>query len=120
MPDHRSCPDCDEPLFFAFHDTAGVGAWKQGDGFNTTIDTAHYICFPCAKSWKQRLNGPLTPDVVGDLAFFSCKHLDCGAPLHVTRESPIATDIELACSHGHEFTIGTPDYGGLELRAKTA
>ena len=118
MPDAMSCPDCDEPLFFAFHDTAGVGAWKQGDGFNTTMDTAHYICFPCAKAWKQRLDGPLTPDIVGDLAFFSCKRLDCGAQLRVTRESAIATEIELTCGNGHEFAIAVPDYGGLELKDK--
>ena len=82
------CPDCDDPLVFAFMDTAGVGAWKRGDGFNTTADTAHYICFSCAKAWKQRLSGPLTPDVLGDLAFFTCKQPDCGATLSSLCRAP--------------------------------
>jgi len=111
---HR-CPDCDEPLVFAFCDTAGVGAWKQGEGFNTTMDTSHYLCFPCAKAWKRRLDGPFTPDIVGDLAFFSCRLADCGAPLTVTRASARTTEIELTCGHGHRFGVRAPDYGGLEL-----
>src|SRR5678816_4336673 len=36
------CPDCGDPLAYTFTDTAGVGAWKLGDGFNTTPDTRHY------------------------------------------------------------------------------
>jgi hypothetical protein len=109
------CPDCDEPLAYAFHDTAGVGAWKQGDGFNTTPDTAHYVCFFCAKCWKQRLDGPLTPDVLGDLAFFTCKRLDCGAALTVTHESHVATENALSCANGHRFGVAA-DGNGLTLR----
>ena len=134
-----SCPDCDEPLVFAFWDTAGVGAWKQGDGFNTTPDTAHYICFPCgkawkqgdgfnttpdtahyicfpcAKAWKQRLDGPLTQDIVGDLAFFSCREQDCGAAMSVTKESSTPTEIELTCQNGHRFRIVPGPDDGLML-----
>lgn len=111
----RTCPDCDEPVPFAFHDTSGVGAWKLGDGFNTTPDTAHYVCFPCGKAWKQRLTGPLTPDIVGDLAFFSCRVAGCGAPLAITRESATPTDIELRCGQGHAYTVQSTDDGGLIL-----
>ena len=109
------CPDCDDPLVFAFMDTAGVGAWKRGDGFNTTADTAHYICFSCAKAWKQRLSGPLTPDVLGDLAFFTCKQPDCGATLVVTHHAPTPIEIELACPAGHRYGVRASDDGGLTL-----
>ena len=111
----RTCPDCDEVLIFAFWDTAGVGAWKQGDGFNTTPDTAHYICFPCAKAWKQRLDGPLTPDIVGDIAFFSCREQDCGATLNITKDSLIPTEIELGCQNGHHFKVASGPDDGLIL-----
>ena len=114
MP-NRSCPDCDEPLFFAFWDTAGLGAWKQGDGYNTRPDTAHYLCFPCRKAWKQRLDGPFTPDVLGDLAFFSCREQDCGSPLEVTRGSANALEIELACQNGHRFRVAPGPDDGLVL-----
>ena len=112
------CPDCGDPIVFAFYDTAGVGAWKQGDGFNTTPDTAHYLCFPCGKAWKQRLDGPLTPDVLGDLAFFSCREQDCGAPLTVTRESAIPTEVQLACPNGHQFQIARGDGDALTLELR--
>lgn len=115
---HFTCPDCDEPLAFAFHDTSGVGAWKRGDGFNTTPDTAHYICFPCAKAWKQRLSGPLTPDVLGDLAFFTCQNTDCGAKLSITHASATPTETELACAQGHRYRIEATDEG-LGLRAES-
>ena len=59
-PEPRECPDCGNPLVFAFIDTAGVGAHKRGNHFNTTPDTVHYVCFACAKAWKQRLTGPLS------------------------------------------------------------
>jgi len=114
-----NCPDCDDPLVFAFMDTAGVGAWKRGDGFNTTPDTYHYICFACAKAWKQRLDGPLTPDVLGDLAFFTCKQPDCGAALTVTRLSSTPTEIELTCSNGHRYGVATSDDNSLTLEAAT-
>jgi hypothetical protein len=117
MPDARLCPDCDEPLVFAFMDTAGVGGWKQGVGFNTTPDTFHYLCFPCNKAWKQREDGPLTPDVVGDLAFFSCRQDDCGATLTVLNWSPTPTDIELACGNGHRFRVVKGDGDALTLEA---
>jgi len=114
-----NCPDCDDPLVFAFMDTAGVGAWKRGDGFNTTPDTYHYICFACAKAWKQRLDGPLTPDVLGDIAFFTCKQPDCGAALTVTRLSSTPTEIELTCSNGHRYGVATSDDNWLTLEAAT-
>jgi hypothetical protein len=96
-------------------DTAGVGAWKRGDGFNATPDTTHYVCFACLQAWKQRLDGPLTHDVVGDLAFFSCRRDDCGAPLSIARESPTPTGVELACPHGHRYAVRAGDAGGLVL-----
>ena len=110
-----TCPDCDEPIVFAFHDTSGVGAWKRGGGFNTTPDSAHYVCFPCHKAWKQRSSGPLTPDVVGDLAFFSCRQSECGEPLVVTHESEVATNIELACPRGHLYRVALAAGEGLAL-----
>ena len=110
-----SCPDCDGPLAYAFHDTSGVGAWKQGDGFNTTPDTAHYLCFLCLKAWKQRLSGPLTADVVGDLAFFTCGVTECGNRLEVTRESNTPAGIELTCREGHAFAVRALDGEGLVL-----
>jgi hypothetical protein len=114
MSQHESaltCPDCDEPLPFAFRSTSGVGAHKRGDEFNTTPDTAHYVCFPCGKAWKQRLSGPLTPDVVGDLAFFSCRDHSCGESLTVARESALPTEIELTCPQGHRHVVMAVDEG---------
>jgi len=110
-----ACPDCDEPVLFTFMDTAGLGGWKRGDGYNTIPDTSHFICFPCHKTWKQRQDGPLTPDMVGDIAFFTCRQNDCGAALLVTRESAIATEIELTCANGHMFQVEATDEGGLTL-----
>lgn len=114
IPAH-ACPDCDEPLPFAFTEASGLGAWKTGDGYNTTPDTNHYVCFPCGKAWKQRLNGPLTADVVGDLVFFSCRKPDCGSALTVTHESLVPTEIQLTCGHGHQFIVLASDDGGLVL-----
>ena len=111
----RTCPDCDEPVAFTFMDTSGVGAQKRGDAHNTTPDSAHYICFPCGKTWKQRAGGPLTPDIVGDIAFFSCRRDGCGAALTVTTESDVPTSIELACPRGHRYGIAATEDGGLRL-----
>ena len=99
-------------------DTAGVGAWKRGDGFNTIPDTSHFVCFACAKCWKQRQDGPLTPDIVGDIAFFTCRHHDCGAAMTVTKESAVATEIELTCAKGHVFGVAATDEGGLTVRER--
>ena len=109
------CPDCEELLHYAFHDTSGVGAWKLGGGFATTPDSAHYVCFYCAKAWKQRLDGPLTPDMIGEINFFTCKTPDCGRRLIVTKESPVATEIELTCDGGHRFVVARSDDGELSL-----
>ena len=89
----RQCPDCEELMHYAFDDTSGVGAWKLGGGFATTPDSAHYICFYCAKAWKQRLDGPLTPDMIGEITFFTCRATDCGARLEVVArlEAPTLT-----------------------------
>jgi hypothetical protein len=110
-----NCPDCDDPLVFAFLDTSGVGAHKRGDHFNTTPDTSHYLCLPCLKAWKQRLSGPLTPDIVGDLAFFTCRRPECGGRLEMTRESAVATEVELGCAHGHRYGLVSAEGGGLTL-----
>ena len=107
------CPDCDEPLTFAFRDTSGVGAHKRGDRFNTTPDTDHYLCFACPKAWKQRLNGPLTPDVVGDLAFFTCRRAECGRRLDVATASASGAGTELVCGGGHRYLVRSSDAGGL-------
>lgn len=112
---HRSCPDCDEPLAFAFGSTSGVGAHKRGDHFNTTPDTRHFVCLPCAKAWKQRLDGPLTPDVVGDLTFFTCGDTACGQPMQVSGESPTAVSTELTCRMGHRHVVEALD-DGLTVR----
>jgi len=109
------CPDCDEPLVYAFQTTSGLGAQKQGDGYNTAAsDTAHYLCFLCLKAWKQRLDGPLTPDIVGDLAFFSCRAPECGRRLEITNDAQSPVDIELACTNGHRYRV-QPDGDGLVL-----
>lgn len=117
MPEPRPCPDCDDPMPFAFRDTSGVGAYKLGDGFNTTPDTAHYVCFPCGKAWKQRLDGPLTPDIVGELAFFSCRREGCGRTLSATAESMDPIGRELACPEGHRHVVDAGDGDGLVLMA---
>lgn len=106
-----ACPDCDDPLTFGFVSTSGVGAHKRGDNFNTTPDTTHYICFPCGHAWKQRLSGPLTPDVVGDLAFFTCRDHACGAAMAVTRESATPAGVELTCAQGHRYAVTALDDG---------
>jgi hypothetical protein len=110
----KTCPDCGDPVPFTFHSTSGVGAHKRGDNFNTIADTAHYICFPCGKAWKQRLDGPLTPDIVGDLAFFTCRDHSCGAAMAVTRESGDPVGVELTCTQGHRYRVAASD-GGLAL-----
>jgi hypothetical protein len=114
----RTCPDCDEPVAFTFMDTSGVGAQKRGDGYNTAPDTAHYICFPCLKTWKQRASGPLTPDIVGEIAFFSCRQDGCGAPLTLAHESAVPTEVELACANGHRYGVMSTSDGGLTLGAR--
>jgi hypothetical protein len=109
------CPDCDEALTFAFGSTGGTGAHKRGDHYNTVPDTAHYVCFPCHHAWKQRLDGPLTPDIVGELSFFTCRDHSCGAAMAITREPdtpPIGT--ELTCAQGHRYHVAALD-GGLTL-----
>lgn len=111
-PTAFTCPDCDEPLARAFQTTSGVGAHKRGDNFNTTPDTTHYLCFPCAKAWKQRLTGPLTPDVVGELSFFTCRDHSCGAAMTVTRDSDEPTGVELTCAAGHRYAVTRDDDGG--------
>ncbi len=110
-----TCPDCDEGIAFAFMDTAGVGAWKRGEGHNAAPDTTHYVCFGCLQAWKQRLGGPLTHDTIGDLAFFTCRRSDCGAPLAITRESTTPTEVELACPKGHRYAVQSGDGDGLIL-----
>ena len=114
----RHCPDCDDPIPYTFTDTAGVGAWKLGDGFNTTPDTLHYVCLPCGKAWKQRLDGPLTPDIIGNLAFFSCRHPDCGATLGVSGEPATPAGAQLLCTNGHRFVVVETEDGGLTLGAE--
>jgi len=110
-----NCPDCDEPLAFTFGETSGLSGWKRGDGMNLTPDTAHYVCFPCRKAWKQRLDGPLTQDIVGDLAFFNCRRPDCGEALDMTHESLVPTEVEMVCKAGHRFGVEPTDEGGLTL-----
>lgn len=110
-----TCPDCDEPLAFTFLDTSGVGAHKRGDNFNTTPDTRHYVCFPCAKAWKQRLDGPLTPDIVGDLAFFTCGASDCGRRLDVVHDEGTPAGVELRCPGGHRFVVRSDEADGLRV-----
>jgi hypothetical protein len=107
----RECPECGDPLVFTFIDTAGVGATKRGDHYNTTPDTTHYACFPCAKAWKQRLTGPLTSDIVGELALFTCTHPDCGRPLTMTNDATEASAVELGCASGHRFHVRQDDHG---------
>ena len=112
-----SCPECDEPIAFAFRDTSGQGGHKRGDAFNTTPDTDHYVCLLCLKAWKQRLDGPLTPDVVGELTFFTCREPTCGARLDVTRESGAPAGTELACAAGHRYVVVAMSDGALGLDA---
>ena len=115
MPSSHVCPDCGDPVLFAFSDTAGLGAQKQGDGYNTTPDSAHFVCFLCGKAWKQRLNGPLTPDVVGDIAFFTCKDLDCGRALTVTADAADGVGTTLTCASGHAHAVIATDEGGMAV-----
>jgi hypothetical protein len=114
-PQGLACPECEAPLAFTFVDTSGVGAWKLGDGFNTTPDTAHYVCFSCAAAWKRRLEGPLTPDVVGDLAFFTCRRDACGGRLTIAGNASDPADVELACPRGHRHRVQAVEGGGLVL-----
>jgi len=114
LPLHN-CPDCDEALAFTFSETSGLSAWKRGDAVNLTVDTLHYVCFLCARTWKQRLDGPLTQDVVGDIVFFSCGQPECGRPIRVTHESLTPTEVELACEAGHRYGVQLTDEGGLTL-----
>lgn len=118
LPPLHNCPDCDEALAFTFSETSGLSGWKWGEAVNHEVDTLHYVCFPCGKTWKQRLNGPLTEDVVGDLVFFSCGQPECGRTLAVTKESLTPTEVELACSAGHAYSVKLTDEGGLTLEKK--
>lgn len=118
-PQPHTCPDCDDPLTFAYTDTSGQGAHKRGDHFNTTPDTRHYLCFPCEKAWKQRLDGPITPDIVGDVAFFSCRAPGCGERLHVGDVSNETGAVELGCARRHRYAVAADEFGDLTLRALT-
>jgi len=120
MAESRECSDCGDPLVFAFIDTAGVGATKRGDHYNTTPDTTHYACFPCGKAWKQRLNGPLTPDIVGELALFTCKHADCGRPLTMTNDATEPSAVRLGCASGHECAVRQDEHGLTIADARSA
>jgi hypothetical protein len=91
-----TCPACGDPIPFAFNDAGGVGAYKRGEGFNNTPDTAHYVCFPCGKCWKQRLDG-------------------CGTAMLVTRESATPVEVELTCMQSHRYAVRPADDGGLQL-----
>ena len=113
--DSHTCPDCDDPLVFAFESTSGVGAHKRGDHFNTIPDTRHFLCLPCGRAWKQRLTGPLTPDIVGDLAFFTCADPDCGAVMTVTQLAGPPTDAVVTCAKGHRYVVTNQVGGGLTL-----
>jgi hypothetical protein len=113
-----TCPDCDEPLAFTYLDTSGVGAHKRGDNYNVVPDTRHYVCFPCEKAWKQRLDGPLTPDIVGDLAFFTCRESECGRRLTVRVDGPTVTDVELGCEGGHRFLVRSDGHDGLLIEPR--
>jgi hypothetical protein len=118
VPDPHFCPACGDLILFTFSETSGLDAWKRGEGYNTASDTRHFICLPCGRAWKQRLDGPLTPDVVGDIAFFSCRQDDCGATLSVERESSDPAEVELACANGHRYGLCATDEGGLTLSAR--
>jgi hypothetical protein len=112
MPDdtpRHDCPDCGDPLAFTFHSTSGVGAHKRGDHYNTTPDTRHYACFACAKAWKQRLDGPLTPDVIGELTLFTCPDHSCGSPMTATTRPDDPAGIRLACRQGHGYRVTMSD-----------
>jgi hypothetical protein len=119
LPPLYNCPDCDEGLAFTFSETSGLSAWKRGDAANTRADTMHYVCFGCEKTWKQRLDGPLTADVVGDLVFFACGQTECGRPIHVTHESLMPTEVELVCDAGHRFGVRLTEEGGLTLEIRS-
>jgi hypothetical protein len=99
------CPDCEEPLARSFESTSGLGAQKQGDAFNTAPDTQHFVCFPCGRAWKQRLSGPLTPDIVGELTFFTCRVTDCGRALEVISGGDQPAGTELSCDKGHRYRV---------------
>jgi len=113
------CPDCDDPLVPAFDSTSGLGAQKQGDAYNTAPDTEHYVCFACEKAWKQRLDGPPTPDIVGELTFFTCPDHDCGRAMVVTAMGDAVTDVHLTCGKGHTYQVVRRE-GGLTLRPAPA
>jgi hypothetical protein len=113
------CPDCDEPLVSTFESIGGLSGQKRGDAYNTAPDTQHYICFSCAKAWKQRLDGRLTPDVLGELAFFTCPVVECGMTLAVTGSEGGIEAVRLACSKGHVYEVAR-DAEGLRLRTAPA
>ncbi len=116
-PRAHDCPDCEDPLVFAFLDTSGVGAHKRGDRFNTTPDTRHYVCWSCAKAWKQRLDGPPRPDVVGDLALLTCREPECGRPLTLGHGSAPPSPVALVCASGHQHVVRALDDGLTVERA---
>ena len=49
--------------------------------------------------------------VVGQLAFFTCRHPDCGRTLVVAAPSDVATDNRLGCSEGHAHVVRPLDDG---------
>jgi hypothetical protein len=115
----QMCPACDEALSYAFMDTSGLGGQKRGDAYNTVPDSAHYVCFACASAWKQRADGPLTPDIVGAIAFFTCRVAECGRPLVVTREDTEASSVELECGDHHRYVVARTHDGDLAIAART-
>jgi hypothetical protein len=57
----------------------------------------------------------VTPDIVGDLAFFVCRQTDCGGRLAITHESLVPTDVVLTCPRGHAYIVVAAEGGGLAL-----
>ena len=66
MTEPAVCPDCDEPVVYAFHDTSGVGAWKLGDGFNTS-GHVRYGEESISDTWIRGLTPSMAPILDLDL-----------------------------------------------------
>ena len=111
-----TCPDCDEPLVLTFQIRAALAPTSAATTSTPRPTPITSCALHAGRPGSSGCRAPVTPDVVGDLAFFVCRRADCGGRLVITHESLVPTDIELTCPRGHGYIVVAADGGGLMLQ----